>query len=466
MPPPPPTPTPTPSGCVAAARQTLAINGSGEQIGVARSVRQGGPETIPGRIVVRFASNAFNAKVAQTLDSFGARPLGVMNAENATSFELPSSVDPNRAAAALRALPGVMYAGPAVARYPLLMPNDPNYTNLRQWSLFVGDMAHAWDVTTGLPSIKIAVIDTGADLTHPDLAGKIDATAVFDLATGMQHTGASAQDNDGHGSNVSGIAAAATNNGIGIAAVGWNVHLMEARVFPYPSTPGGCTLADSRDIAGALDWAVANGANVINLSLGSAAPDPIYEEPAVARALAAGVPVVAASGNDGLAIIDYPAADPGVISVGASAITDTAPNVIPGAFERVAAYSNYGSGSQPLDVVAPGGDPSVAQQSCGSVSNPCDFLQWIYGLYSSTAPGNLSGFALFAGTSQASPHVAGIVALMRSKNSGLTPAQIRSIVQTSVDDIGGVRQGHGRISGCKALRDTPPPSVVTCTSSI
>lgn len=468
---PPPGPSPSASGCVpglSAAQNPLSVFEAGQFGGaplVGRPMSRGGDGTIPGRINVRLASPNLNPQLSDALWKMGAKPVGVLNKNNAISYELPRSLDANRAALALRALPGVVAAGPAVARYPLITPNDPRFTSTQQWDMYVMDMPDAWSITQGSPLVRVAVIDTGADLTHPELQGKIDATAVFDQGTGMMRTGATVQDCDGHGTNVSGIAAADTNNLLEVASTGWNVHLLEARVFPYPS-PSASPMADTRDIAAAIDWAVANGAKVINLSIGSSTPDNVYEEPAVSRAINAGVVVVGASGNDGTATIDYPAADPGVISVGASAITDTAPNVTAGATERVASYSNYGSG---LDVVAPGGDPSSSQLSCGSVSNPCDFLQWILNLYSSTAPmGKPAALALFAGTSQATPHVSAIAALMLSKNGALSPAQVRSIIDAAVDDIGGgVKQGHGRVNACKALVNTPPAtSGVTCSSSI
>src|ERR1700736_2987555 len=168
-------------------------------------------------------------------------------------------------------------------------------------------MPGAWGITTGLASLRVAILDTGYDLGNPDLAGKVDLFAVFDKGDGTVHAGASIQDCDGHGTDVSGIAAADTNNSTDVAGVGWDVHLIEARVFPQSASAG----ASSQDIASAINWAVTNGAKVINLSLGSAGPDNVFEEPAVSAALTAGVVVVAATGNDGKNLVDYPAARPG-----------------------------------------------------------------------------------------------------------------------------------------------------------
>jgi len=353
-------------------------------------------------------------------------------------------MDPRSAATAVQTMPGVIAAGPVFYRHLDTIPDDPLYPN--QWDMTVTQMPSAWSITTGSPSLRIAIIDTGYDTGNPDLAGKVDLSVVYDKGDGTVHSGAPIEDKDGHGTDVSGIAAADTNNAKDVAGVGWNVHLIEARVFPQPSGPG----ANSRDIASAINWAVSNGAKVINLSLGSASADNVYEEPAVASALAAGVVVVAASGNDGMNIVDYPAADPGVLAVGASAFCDTVANVLAGS-EYVASYSNYGS---QLTLVAPGGDPTKAQTKCTTAA--CvDYLQWIENLDS------LQGqfkeeVGLFAGTSMASPHVAGAAALLLSVTPSLKPCQVFNMIKTSADPIGDPHQGAGRLNVLNALNATPP----------
>lgn len=136
--------------------------------------------------------------------------------------------------------------------------------------------------------------------------------------------------------------------------------------------------------------------------------------------------------------------------MGASAIDDCTNASSPK--EYVATYSNFGAG---LDVVAPGGDPTTAQQSCG-VSPACDYLQWIANSYSTTAfSGTGFNSALFAGTSQATPHVAGLAALMKSKTPGISPATARTIIDTWTDLIpGSTHQGHGRLNAAAVLAHT------------
>jgi serine protease len=243
-----------------------------------------------------------------------------------------------------------------------------------------------------------------------------------------------------------------------VAGVADLVHLLEARVFPYGNNPG----ASEVDIANGINWAVTNGADVINLSLGSPTDDPGGpEDTAVANAIAAGVIVVAASGNDSnYSGIDFPAALTGVIAVGATSLHDTSPNNPVGTTEYVAAYSNF---SPRLDVVAPGGDPDTFQQNCSPPAPGCpDYQQWILGLYSADAPGASGGqpeLALFAGTSQATPHVSGLAALMVSKQRfdgkpTLTPLSARTLIKNHAVGIDfPLHEGSGRIDAQATLND-------------
>ncbi len=369
-----------------------------------------------------------------------------MNPQGAVTYAIPSGSNMQQTAGVLRGLPGVINAGPVILRHVLVTPNDPLFSNVNQWDMFAIGMPAAWGISEGITTVRIAVIDTGYDTFNTDLNGKVDGSIVYDKGDGTPHVGASIEDVTGHGSDVSGIAAADTNNSTDVAGTGWNVHLLEARVFPNTNNSGAAT----QDIAAGINWAVANGAQVINLSLGGGTPDNTYEEPAVAAAIAAGVVVVAASGNDGRNTVDYPAADPGVIAVGASAYCDSVQNTPGSGFEYVASYSNYGS---QLSVVAPGGDPDSTQTGC--TTQACiDFLQWIENLDSTKGPFTET-VGLFAGTSQASPHVAGAVALMFSIDPSLTPAQALSIIKASADSIGDPHQGSGRLDVFNALSQTP-----------
>ncbi|MBV8152105.1 MAG: S8 family serine peptidase, partial [Candidatus Eremiobacteraeota bacterium] len=272
---------------------------------------------------------------------------------------------------------------------------------------------------------------------------------------------AAAQDNDGHGTFVSGVIASETNDASGYAGVGWNVTLQEYKVLPNGGGGG-----FSSDVALAINDAIAHGAKAINVSLaaspGTSGPDP-GTAMAVANALAAGIPVVGAAGNDGAQTVSFPAAIPGVISVGASAIRDNGSMNLMTSSEYVAAYSNGSwSGGSFATLVAPGGDPS------GNSDN--DYLHWITNTWTSTPSSGTCvvvplsdtgcGYELGAGTSAAAPHVSGAIALMLSKNPNLSPAQVMSILTANADDIGDVHEGAGRLNVYRALAavsgDSPP----------
>jgi serine protease len=281
-----------------------------------------------------------------------------------------------------------------------------------------------------------------------------------------------ATDRFGHGTNVSGIAAAVTDNLAGFAGVGWDTPLMEFKVFfPDPAASNNYAepTAQSPDIAQAIYDAVAQGARVINLSLGGGGADAFdaVERDAVDFAISNNVTVVAAAGNETSSALDYPGGITGVISVGATSLNDGDPGgngtpVYSSSYpDTIASYSNYGP---TLSLVAPGGDPTSADQSS---ANP-DLNHWITNLWTTQNPdpsqvcANTSDcYSAVAGTSQATPHVAGTVALMLSLNNGLTTPQITSILESTTDDIGDARQGHGRLNAYRALAaasgDPQPP---------
>jgi serine protease len=460
MPGPSPSPGQSQAPCVTQQSNHVVVASNGRTY-VLRAPSAGErPAWDASRIFVRFRSSAYRPDVAARLNSLHAVPDGVADRAGFQVFDVPAGQDLDLTVASLQSMHSVIKAGKLALRYLQTTPNDPIYTgnNYQQWDLNQINMPGAWSLSIGDAAVTIAVVDTGYDIASPEFPTitKVDNSAVF--VTGAPGS-ANAQDNDGHGSNVSGIAAADTNNGLGVAGVGWNVHLLEARVFGHPTPACLMPSANEVDVASGINWAVANNAKVINLSLGSPTNNPGGpEQLAVANAIANNVIVVAASGNDGKNTIDFPAADPGVISVGASALADLAPNQLAGAIEYVASYSNFGAG---LAVVAPGGDPNQFQQNCQPPAAGCpDYLQWIENLYSATAPGG-SGeptFALFAGTSQATPHVSGLVALMVSKaiadgKPALTPALARQLLVLHAANIGDPHEGHGRVDAQATLAD-------------
>jgi thermitase len=358
-------------------------------------------------------------------------------------------------------------------------PDDTHYNDYDQWDMFDIGAPNAWGYTEGSPAVAIAMIDTGVDATSPDFAGaKLGySESVLD---GTVTPGLSAvQDTDGHGTNTGGIAAADTNNAFGFAGTGYDVGLQIYKVFPNDTAANNYqSTALASDVTQAIDDSVSHGAKVINLSLGTCQVSGVdsAQQEAIEKALASGVVVVAAAGNEragssssashcrgGTSTIDFPAAFPGVISVGATSLNDAADPMNPAtATEYVASYSNSGPG---LSLVAPGGDPTAAE--IASTGTP-DILHWIFNLYSTTAADPSERCAdksdckaLFAGTSQATPHVSGIAALMLKANGSLTPARVKSILIATADDIQDPNQGNGRLDGYRALAavtgDPNPP---------
>ncbi|MBV8601351.1 MAG: S8 family serine peptidase [Candidatus Eremiobacteraeota bacterium] len=352
-------------------------------------------------------------------------------------------------------------------RYLMGAPFVPNDTHFQlqnqQWDMFQIQMPQAWSYTQG-NGVTIADLDTGYDSTSKDFS-KVSTALTF-LGGGNPTSGA--PDNDGHGSNTGGIAAAVTNNGFGFAGVGFNANLMVLKII---DNNGGINTADE---ANAVQYAANNGARVINLSIGGPQVDSSgnngyddTEAAAIAYAIAHNVVVVAAAGNEsgpytpnrppvcntsqpacGVTSLDYPGAYPGVIAVGASACLDNGTSCTT---EYVASYSNGGPG---LGIVAPGGDPTGG-------SDPDNF-HWIDNLSSpngspkcntSQQPdGVCSG--QFAGTSQATPHVAGAAALILALNPSMTPAQVAQLLYDTTDAIPGVDpsyQGKGRLNVARAL---------------
>ena len=473
------TPTPTPQQVIGCNANPTSLIAAGEpETPVRRPVFRGmRPAFIPGLIAVKFSGTGSEPAIAQAMARVSAQLVGQRNEFGYVTYRIPQTANPAAASASLAATRGIIEAKPIPARYLQAVPNDqffgpaPPYTGPDtsipvQWDMYYTQMPAAWNVSEGSPNVRIAVIDTGYDANNIDICSKVMASAVFDLGTGNQDNAANAQDDDGHGSDVSGIAASVTNNATRFAGVGWNVDLLEVRVFQQPTTsnpnpPG----AASPDIAAGINWAVAHGARVINMSLGAPFP-PVPcdagEQTAINNAVSSNVVVVVASGNNASNILTDPANCNGVIIVGASGLDDTTNPANPQ--EKVAAdYSSYES-NKTWGLVAPGGDPDTAQQTCGNPLPLCDYLQWIFNAYSTTGccatstPPNPHGHEiLISGTSMAAPHVAGVAGLMISIDPGITPAQIANILQANADDIcGGCDQeGAGRLNAAKALAATP-----------
>ena len=216
---------------------------------------------------------------------------------------------------------------PAVYDDALILASVNDLFAAQQYSLTKMNVPAAWDASRG-DGITIAVVDTGADFAHPDLAAKFVSRG-RDFVTGHPD----AADDHGHGTHVSGIAAAVTNNGLGVAGVGYNARLLPVKALAANGS------GDHASIASAIAWAADNGARIINLSLGSPTPSTTLQT-AIDAAWAKGALIVCAAGNDASDQPSYPAAYEHCLSVVA---TDD--------IDRLAPFSNYGA---TVDVAAPG----------------------------------------------------------------------------------------------------------------
>jgi thermitase len=300
----------------------------------------------------------------------------------------------------------VAYAEPDFVAQVMGSPDDPEFAN--QWGMVKVQAPQAWEVTTGSPSIDIAILDTGVDLDHPDLASKIISNVNFSGSTTVD-------DVYGHGTHVAGIAAAMTNNGIGVVGLGYHASLMNVKVLG--DTGSGTYSA----IASGIIWAADNGAEVINMSLGGYAASSTLED-AINYAWSKGVVVVAAAGNSGSTTLSYPAYYTNCIAVAATDARDA-----------VASFSTYGKW---VDVAAPG-----------------------LSIYSTLID---NGYGYKSGTSMASPHVAGLAALVfttvsDANGDGRLNDEVRGRIEATCDDIGVSvsRICHGRINAAQAVGNVP-----------
>ncbi len=426
-----PTPTATPTSVAGFACPSSTSDVAGRTSGVVTSAvmrrRYVGPRAASKSDTLLAVSYDDRANIERQLES-RASQLGAQSAGRFHFDRIGRTVRVFRTDAAslqtvkaqLKTIPGIASVSEVHRVYPqtrgATLTNDPYFkgasgtspplyqtTNTGgQWDMHIVQLEHAFSYSEGSTSVKLAIIDTGEDVTHPDLkSANIVRTGCFITDTnGVQSTGTFVTDPDGHGTDVTGIAAEGTNNGFGFAGDAGNVSLMLYRVFPTPvdecatnpkSTNPHCGSV-TLDIASAINDAVANGANVISMSLGdttnncTSGTDPDSTEgAAVANAIAHNVIVVAASGNAGNGTVAPPGCDTGVIAVGASAYNDGNPNgsgFTGTRAEYVPSYSDWGSTNSLRNpsswgIVAPGGDgdPNSTQTY---------YLHWIENIWTTT----------------------------------------------------------------------------------
>lgn len=331
-------------------------------------------------------------------------------------------------------------------------PNDNLF--FRQWSLVNDgtftqqtstfdadiDMDLAWDIETGSSDIIVAVLDSGTRINHPEFNGRIwvnpndtndgtdnDANGYTDDINGwnFESNTNNLVDATGHGSNVAGIIGLNANNNIGYAGIDWNCKLMICRVLDDDGFGQYSWWTE------AIYYAVDNGANVLNMSVGGNSFSQTLKD-AVDYAHANNVSVVVSSGNQNVNGVQYPSRYENAISVGSTDANDQRSSPF---FWDTDSGSNYGTN---LDIIAPGG--------------------LIFGINHTS---NTQYNYYWGGTSQAAPHVTGVISLLLAQNPALTPNEIKNILQTTADDEVGlsaedtpgfdIYHGYGRLNANQAL---------------
>ncbi len=360
--------------------------------------------------------------------------------------------DVKAAAAEFAQDPNVEYAEPNFVQFSSFNPNDQKFSE--QWALQKIQAQQGWDTLYGSPNTVIAIIDTGVDYGHEDLAANMLANCSggcpqgtgydfvntdtaywlsngFTLYSGEDYTTPDNNPSDfvGHGTHVAGIAAGVTNNTKGIAGVCPECSIMPVKAgfgvqHPY-YCPNGCGVLELDAISNALVYATDNSADVINMSFGGSYSS--LQEDAINYAFNAGVVLVASAGNSGNSTPNYPAALANVISVSATTPSDL-----------LAPYSSFGNS---VDVAAPGGDGTSANGILNTLPKT--------GMLN-----DASGYGKLNGTSMASPHVAGLAGLIISAKPTLSNIGVGNIIRNSADDLGTAGfdsyYGYGRINLLKA----------------
>lgn len=390
---------------------------------------------IEGQILINFNPSYTDAQINTFLEPYNARVKHKIEAVNLTVVEVPKGRE-DEIIRQIENEPIVGSVGRDDAVQILYKPNDTDYG--LQWGFKNTGQAirnvtgkvnadvgieSAWDVTRG-NGVKVAILDSGINMSHPDLAAKVIAQKVFTTTT--------IEDNNGHGTHVAGIIGATTNNAFGVAGTCPDCKFVIGKVVSDNGVgPTSLTIEG-------ITWAADQGAKVINLSVGTKAStisqtNITNYETAITYAMQKGAVVVAAAGNENSSEFFYPAANPNVVSVGATTNKD-----------EKAAFSNYGSF---VKVAAPGKD--------------------IYSTLPNHANSrNILNYGYSSGTSMAGPIVSGIAALVWTTQYGTSPTSVINRIYSTADKIAGTGQywTHGRVNAAKAVGTATTSSAPTAVA--
>ena len=306
---------------------------------------------------------------------------------------------------------GIKYAEKNETLQTQYTPSDPDFD--QQYAPQQVKSDQAWDTTLGDASVTVAVVDTGAQYSHPDLAGNYRSDPGYDFVDDDSDPAPDAPSDEYHGTHVSGCAAAVVDNGTGVSGQG-NSSLVNGRALDEDGS------GSTSDIADAVEWAADQGADVINMSLGGGGYTDTMKN-AVSYAYDSGSLVVCAAGNDGTGSVSYPAAYSECMAI--SAVDDG---------ENLASFSQYGS---EVELCAPGVDVlSTTTETRGS-------------------------YETLSGTSMATPVTSGVAGLTLAKWD-LTNAELRSHLKNTAEDVGlsSDEQGSGQVDAYAAVTTDPSDS--------
>ena len=372
---------------------------------------------VPGQIIVGLKNDP--AGVESDIKSKGGKILEENDKLNALLVKVPNKAE-DAFLEAIKNNPNVAFAVKNHVVKKTAFPNDPYWSD--QWNLKIIKAHEAWSTQLGSIDVTVAVLDTGVDYDHSDLASRV--IKGYDFAYGDDDP----MDGDGHGTHVAGTVSATIDNGIGVAGLA-QVKILAVKVLD--------------DNGSGSDWSVSNGisyaetrADIINLSLGCGctANDLPLTKIALDFAYLKDVLIVAAAGNSGSSGPHYPSDDPNVISVSATTKDD-----------NLASYSNRGSS---IELSAPGGDTKGGPY----------WKTYVLSTYKENS------YAYSVGTSMASPHVAGVAALVLSQSPNLSNTELRTHLQNTADDLGSTGldtlYGYGRVNAQTAVTTilSPPPT--------
>ncbi len=379
-------------------------------------------EAVPGGIVVDFKDGTTEAEFDAWESQWGV-DLEFNSVESADDgLTLATGVgDVEGALERIRRHPAVESAEPLMTVRASFVPNDPDYG--RQWNMKMINMPEAWEHSRG-KGVVVAVLDTGIAYEDyddfkqvPDLKGAKFVKG-YDFVNDDEH----ANDDHGHGTHVAGTIAQMTNNKEGVTGVAFEATLMPVKVLNHFGS------GTTADIADAIRFAADKGAKVINMSLGGGGYSQAMAS-AVEYARKKGVTVIAAAGNGGRAKVEYPAAYPGAVAVSAV-----------GPDGRLAPYSSYG---KELDISAPGGDKRKGDEG-GVLQNTIDPRNPARAVY-----------AAYQGTSMATPHVAGVAALLYAAGAS-GPDEVEKALYAGAKQVDGRawsdQYGHGLLDAQASLK--------------